>query len=78
MTSRLSSVVKQRPIIAFFALAFAPSWIFESPLVLLRDSVILRICRASTESRRRGRREPQSPESLHLGSLSQPPRELRS
>jgi len=37
--ARLSSVVKQHPIITFFALAYALSWSLESPLVLLRDSV---------------------------------------
>jgi uncharacterized protein len=37
--ARLSSVVKQHPIITFFALAYALSWILWSPLVFLRDSV---------------------------------------
>jgi hypothetical protein len=37
--ARLSSVVKQHPIITFFALAYALSWILESPLVFLQDTV---------------------------------------
>jgi len=37
--TRLSSVVKQHPLITFFVLAYALSWILESPLVFLRDSV---------------------------------------
>src|SRR5215204_6915197 len=39
MMSRLSSVVKQHPLVAFFVLAYALSWIIESPLVFLGDSV---------------------------------------
>ena len=39
MMSRLSSVVKRHPIITFFVLAYALSWIIESPLVFLGDSV---------------------------------------
>jgi membrane protease YdiL (CAAX protease family) len=39
MMSRLSSVVKQHPLITFFVLAYTLSWIIESPLVFLRDSV---------------------------------------
>ena len=39
MISRLSSVVKRHPIMTFFVLAYAISWILESPLVLLRDTV---------------------------------------
>jgi uncharacterized protein len=39
MMSRLSSVVKRNPIIAFFVLAYSLSWIIESPLVFLGDSV---------------------------------------
>jgi hypothetical protein len=33
------SLVKRHPIITFFVLAYAISWILESPLVLLRDTV---------------------------------------
>jgi CAAX protease family protein len=39
MTSRLSSVVKRHPIITFFVLAYTLSWILESPIVLLGDSL---------------------------------------
>jgi membrane protease YdiL (CAAX protease family) len=39
MMSRLSSVVKQHPLITFFVLAYTLSWIIESPLVFLGDSV---------------------------------------
>ena len=39
MMSRLSSGVKRHPIITFFVLAYALSWIIESPLVFLGDSV---------------------------------------
>jgi membrane protease YdiL (CAAX protease family) len=39
MMSRLSSVVKRHPIITFFVLAYTLSWILESPLVFLGDSV---------------------------------------
>ncbi len=39
MMSRLSSVVKQHPIITFFVLAYALSWSIESPFVFLGDSV---------------------------------------
>jgi membrane protease YdiL (CAAX protease family) len=39
MMSRLSSVVKQHPLVTFFVLAYALSWIIESPLVFLGDSV---------------------------------------
>jgi membrane protease YdiL (CAAX protease family) len=39
MISRLSSVVKRHPIITFFVLAYTLSWILESPLVFLTDSV---------------------------------------
>ena len=39
MMSRLSSVVKQYPLITFFVLAYAITWSLESPLVFLRDSV---------------------------------------
>ncbi len=37
--SRLSSVVQRHPIITFFVLTYALSWILESPLVLLRDTL---------------------------------------
>ena len=37
--SRLSSVVKRHPLITFFVLAYALTWIIESPLVFLTDSV---------------------------------------
>src|SRR5215213_9592593 len=37
--SRLSSVVKRHPLITFFVLAYALSWIIESPIVFLGDSV---------------------------------------
>ena len=37
--SRLLSVVKRHPIVTFFVLAFALSWILESPLVFLQDTV---------------------------------------
>src|SRR5215210_1177806 len=39
MISRLSSVVQRHPIITFFGLAYALTWIIESPLVFLRDSI---------------------------------------
>src|SRR5215210_4284034 len=39
MMSSLSSIVKRHPIITFFVLAYAITWIIESPLVLLRDTV---------------------------------------
>jgi membrane protease YdiL (CAAX protease family) len=39
MMSRLLSVVKRHPIITFVVLAYALSWILESPLVFLTDSV---------------------------------------
>jgi hypothetical protein len=39
MRFRLASVVKQHPIITFFVLAYAFSWVLESPLVFLTDSV---------------------------------------
>src|SRR5215203_5270171 len=39
MMSRLSSVVKQHPLVTFFVLAYALSWSLESPLVFLRDSL---------------------------------------
>jgi uncharacterized protein len=39
MMSRLSSVVKEHPLITFFVLAYALAWIIESPLVFLRDSI---------------------------------------
>src|SRR5215210_9018783 len=39
MMSRLSSVVKQHPIVTFVVLAYALSWILESPLVFLTDSL---------------------------------------
>src|SRR5215207_7332907 len=39
MMARLSSRVKQHPLITFFVLAYALTWTLESPLVLLRDSV---------------------------------------
>jgi uncharacterized protein len=39
MMYRLSSVVKRHPIITFVVLAYALSWILESPLVFLTDSV---------------------------------------
>jgi membrane protease YdiL (CAAX protease family) len=39
MISRLSSTVKRYPLIAFFVLAYALSWILESPLVFLTDSI---------------------------------------
>src|SRR5215204_2316546 len=39
MGSGLSSVVKRHPIVAFFVLAYALTWIIESPLVFLRDSI---------------------------------------
>src|ERR671917_2046839 len=39
MMSRLSSVVKRHPLITFFVLAYAFTWIIESPLVFLTDSV---------------------------------------
>ena len=39
MMSRLSSVVKQHPLITFFVLAYALSWSLESQLVFLGDSV---------------------------------------
>jgi membrane protease YdiL (CAAX protease family) len=39
MMSRLLSVVKRHPIVTFFVLAFALSWILESPLVFLQDTV---------------------------------------
>src|ERR671917_1749926 len=39
MMSRLSSVVKRHPLITFFVLAYALTWIIESPLVFLTDSV---------------------------------------
>jgi membrane protease YdiL (CAAX protease family) len=39
MMSRLSSVVKRHPLITFFVLAYALSWVLESPLVFLGDSV---------------------------------------
>jgi membrane protease YdiL (CAAX protease family) len=39
MMSPLSSVVKRHPIITFVVLAYALSWILESPLVFLTDSV---------------------------------------
>lgn len=37
--SRLSSMAKRHPIVAFFVLAYTLSWTFEIPLVFLRDSV---------------------------------------
>src|SRR5215218_6455722 len=39
MMLRLWSVIKRHPIITFFVLTYALSWILESPLVFLRDSV---------------------------------------
>jgi CAAX protease family protein len=39
MMSSLSSVVKRHPIIAFFVLTYVLTWIIESPLVFLTDSV---------------------------------------
>ena len=39
MVSRLSSVIKRHPLITFFVLAYALTWIIESPLVFLRDTV---------------------------------------
>jgi hypothetical protein len=39
MRIRLASVVKQHPIITFFVLAYPFSWVLESPLVFLTDSV---------------------------------------
>jgi CAAX protease family protein len=39
MTSRLSSVVKRHPIVTFFVSTYALSWLLESPLVLLRDTL---------------------------------------
>src|SRR5918997_4363772 len=39
MMSRLSSVVKQHPLITFFVLAYTLSWSLESPLVFLGDSI---------------------------------------
>src|SRR5918997_668477 len=39
MMSRLSSVVKQHPLITFFVLAYTLSWSLESPLVFLTDSL---------------------------------------
>jgi uncharacterized protein len=39
MMSGLSSVVKRHPIITFFVLAYALTWIIESPLVFLRYSI---------------------------------------
>src|SRR5215207_11199717 len=39
MMPRLSSVVKQHPLITFFVLTYGLSWIFLSPLVVLRDGI---------------------------------------
>src|SRR5215203_5832202 len=39
MMSSLLSVVKRHPIIAFFVLTYVLTWIIESPLVFLTDSV---------------------------------------
>jgi membrane protease YdiL (CAAX protease family) len=39
MMLRLWSVIKRHPLITFFVLTYALSWILESPLVYLRDSV---------------------------------------
>jgi membrane protease YdiL (CAAX protease family) len=39
MMLRLWSVIKRHPLITFFVLTYALSWILESPLVFLRDSV---------------------------------------
>src|SRR5918997_4697934 len=39
MMSRLSSVVKQHPLITFFVLTYVLAWSIESPLVFLGDSV---------------------------------------
>src|SRR5918995_769440 len=39
MMSSLLSVARRHPIITFFVLTYAISWILESPLVFLRDSV---------------------------------------
>src|SRR5215210_8408682 len=39
MMSRLSSVVKQHPLITFFVLTYVFTWAIESPLVFLTDSV---------------------------------------
>src|SRR5215210_1817508 len=39
MMSRLSSVVKQHPLITFFVLTYTLTWAIESPLVFLTDSV---------------------------------------
>jgi uncharacterized protein len=39
MMSRPLSMVKQHPLITFFVLAYALSWILESPLVFLGDTV---------------------------------------
>ena len=33
------SLIRRHPLVAFFVLAYALSWILESPLVLLRDSI---------------------------------------
>jgi hypothetical protein len=37
--SSVASAVRRHPLIPFFVLAYAISWILESPLVLLRDSL---------------------------------------
>ena len=39
MITGLSSVVKRRPLITFFVLAYALTWIIESLLVFLWDSI---------------------------------------
>src|SRR5215217_8757039 len=39
MMARLSSRVKQHPLITFFVLAYALTWTLESPLVFLRDTI---------------------------------------
>jgi membrane protease YdiL (CAAX protease family) len=39
MMTRLSSVVKGHPLVTFFVMAYALSWIIESPIVFLGDSV---------------------------------------